>query len=434
MLPSTFLQNMDDSESESGSASLHDNDPSDDDTTKPTKRPALPLADVMLKEMSSESGFHQSSRICLEQIREALLHHRWQEAAEYMVSYPQIIEETSHESPQQYKQQIWRMATEILHHHPNSKMEDYCNIYELMKHSGVKDYLMISLEHSFHLLLHGHMMDAKRQLSVIESWRYGNTSAAQEQGRKLTQAYRSLLDYIIWCDKKCSLSETGNSVSSVSKEMESYFRQASVNLNEILKHPGVWDPFILSYVEMQEFYDNHEDALRVLTSYAYDSSFPPNPNAHVYLYQYLKRSDTSDRNLMKVLKSLHALVPSHELMLDYCDLLLQSERQYNLHKALGIVLEMLDFACWRRNLDAWKCLRVIIDKLQSQHDWKEVVSGQMAERKDWWPVLHFTGFHANKDLEEEPELMKVKASLAKILCPDLKLKYLARLQTGTATT
>lgn len=53
---------------------------------------------------------------------------------------------------------------------------------------------------------------------------------------------------------------------------------------------------------MQEFYDNHEDALRVLTSYAYDSSFPPNPNAHVYLYQYLKRSDTSDRNLMKVLK------------------------------------------------------------------------------------------------------------------------------------
>lgn len=43
------------------------------------------------------------------------------------------------------------------------------------------------------------------------------------------------------------------------------------------------------------------------------------------------------------------------------------ERQYNLHKALGIVLEMLDFACWRRNLDAWKCLRVIIDKLQSQY-------------------------------------------------------------------
>lgn len=43
------------------------------------------------------------------------------------------------------------------------------------------------------------------------------------------------------------------------------------------------------------------------------------------------------------------------------------EKQNNLHKALGIALEMLDFACWRRNLDAWKCLRAIIDNLQSQY-------------------------------------------------------------------
>lgn len=41
----------------------------------------------------------------------------------------------------------------------------------------------------------------------------------------------------------------------------------------------------------------------------------------------------------------------------------------------------------------------------------------MAGRKDWWPVLHFTSFHARKDLEENPELMEVKASLTKILCP-----------------
>lgn len=54
----------------------------------------------------------------------------------------------------------------------------------------------------------------------------------------------------------------------------------------------------------------------------------------------------------------------------------------------------------------------------SQH-WEEVVSKEMAERKDWWPVLHLTGFHAHKDLDEEPELMKVKASLAKILCPGM---------------
>lgn len=32
--------------------------------------------------------------------------------------------------------------------------------------------------------------------------------------------------------------------------MDNYFRQASVNLKEILKIPGVWDPFIVSYVEV----------------------------------------------------------------------------------------------------------------------------------------------------------------------------------------
>lgn len=38
----------------------------------------------------------------------------------------------------------WRISTEILHHHPKSTLEDYNNIYERMKHSGVRHYLMVS--------------------------------------------------------------------------------------------------------------------------------------------------------------------------------------------------------------------------------------------------------------------------------------------------
>ncbi len=38
--------------------------------------------------------------------------------------------------------------------------------------------------------------------------------------------------------------------SGDNQDMHNYFRQASVNLKEILKNPGVWDPFILSYVEV----------------------------------------------------------------------------------------------------------------------------------------------------------------------------------------
>uniref|UniRef100_A0A3Q3VJM2 Uncharacterized protein n=1 Tax=Mola mola TaxID=94237 RepID=A0A3Q3VJM2_MOLML len=336
--------------------------------------------------------------ICQEQIRQALLHHRWQEAAEYMACYPQMLEDSTRGKAQQYKEVIWRISTEILHHHPNAKMEDYNNIYERMKHSGVRHYLMICLEHSFHLLINGHIEDAKHQLFIAESWSYGMESAAQVQKTKLIQAYRSLLDYIIWCDKRFTHSNTGEN-----KDMDNYFRQASVNLKDILKYPGVWDPFILSYVEMLEFYENHEEALKVLNDYAYDDMFPPNPNSRVYLYQYLKRHNSSDRQLMKVLKDLHLSVPSHELMLEYSSLLLQSEKRSDIHKAFGVLLEMLDFACWRGSLDVWKCLKAVVQKLQLE--------------KDWWPVLHFTSFHASKDSEENPELMDIKASLKKILCP-----------------
>lgn len=42
-------------------------------------------------------------------------------------------------------QQVWRVATEILHQHPNSTMEDNNKVYELMKLSVVKDYITVSL-------------------------------------------------------------------------------------------------------------------------------------------------------------------------------------------------------------------------------------------------------------------------------------------------
>lgn len=55
-------------------------------------------------------------------------------------------------------------------------------------------------------------------------------------------------------------------------------------------------------MQMLEFKEDQEQALEVLNRYAYDDSFPPNPNAHVFLYQYLKRHDASQKKLKKVLK------------------------------------------------------------------------------------------------------------------------------------
>ncbi|XP_061602531.1 TATA box-binding protein-associated factor RNA polymerase I subunit A isoform X2 [Cololabis saira] len=392
---------------------------SDDDSTRRGKSLKLPLVKPVCAKRKSGYGFHQSCRMCLEKIREAMLHHRWQEAAEYMACCSQILECKSEYRVPPNKVLIRRISTEILHHHPNTTMEDYNVVYERMKHSGFKHYLMISLEHAFHLMLHGKIKDAKQKLCDAEGWKYGKESAIQIQNTRLIQAYRSLLDYIIWCDTKSSLSnkdyfDMQNALNS--------FRKASVNLKEILKHPGVWDPFILSYVDMLEFYQDHDEALKVLTDYALDENFPPNPNAQVYLYRYLKQHDAPQK---KQMKNLHSLVPSHELMLDYISYLLQAEKKASAQKALAVILEMLDFACWRTNLDLWRSLQGVIQKLQMEDNFESIVRETMASRKDWWYALHFTSFHGRKDSKENPELLEVKASLAKILCPDRELKYAA---------
>ncbi|XP_020785006.1 TATA box-binding protein-associated factor RNA polymerase I subunit A [Boleophthalmus pectinirostris] len=390
------------------------------DSTASTKKAKLPLPKSTSLKKKHETGFHESTRLCLEQIREAMLHHRWEEAAEYMAYFQQILEDNTHNREVQHKELIWRMGIEILHHHPNSKLEDYNNIYDRIKHSGVKQYLKVCLEQSFHLLLLGHLQEAKNTLSVAETWRYGKETTAQIKRTTLIKAYRSLLDYFIWCEKKAGTSTKDFAQNAATQSMHIYFRQASVNLKEIFKNPGVWDPFILSYVEMLEFYDDQEEALRVLEEYAYDNSFPPNPNAHVYLYQYLKRHDATTKKLLKVLKILHALVPSHSLMTEYCSLLLESGKT---RKALEVTVDMLDYACWRNNLEIWKTLKSIIEKLQSEEDFEDTVSEVMFGRMDWWPALHFTIFHAAQDQRENPELRRVKAPLAKVLCPGLTLRY-----------
>ncbi|XP_015243481.1 PREDICTED: TATA box-binding protein-associated factor RNA polymerase I subunit A [Cyprinodon variegatus] len=401
---------------------LEDESESSDDSSRNRHKSKLPLASPLCAETKFESGFQKTGRICLEHIREAMLHHKWQEAAEYMASYTQMLEDRKRRSTS--KELVWRLSIEILHHLSNSTVKDYNIIYERMKHSGVKDYLTICLEHSFHLMLHGQIEEAKQQLSVAESWRYGKESISQHQRVKLIQAYRSLLDYMIWCDKKYTLTKN-NSIESDNQGMQTLFRQASVNFKELLRNPGVWDPFVLSYVEMLEFYEDYEEALNVLNDYAYDNSFPPNPNAHVYIYQFLKRHNASEKKLVKVLKNLHLLVPSHELMLEYSFLLLQSERTSDFRKAFAVLLDMLDFACWRSNLDVWKSLQDAIHQLLSQNEGQMIIQDYMALRKDWWPKLHFTRSHAKKDSEENAKLLEVKASLAEILCPGRALRYTA---------
>jgi hypothetical protein len=51
-------------------------------------------------------------------------------------------------------------------------------------------------------MVNGQLEKARHQLSMAETWRHGRLSESQSQRVKLVQAYRSLLDYFTWCDKR----------------------------------------------------------------------------------------------------------------------------------------------------------------------------------------------------------------------------------------
>lgn len=53
---------------------------------------------------------------------------------------------------------------------------------------------------------------------------------------------------------------------------------------------------------MLEFYNDQKEAEKVLKDYAYDKAFPANPNAHVYLYEFLRRNNAPMKTLLKVLQ------------------------------------------------------------------------------------------------------------------------------------
>ncbi|KAF4099931.1 TATA box-binding protein-associated factor RNA polymerase I subunit A [Onychostoma macrolepis] len=357
------------------------------------------------------ADFLKSNRKCLNLIREAMLRHNWQEAACYFSSYIQTLEVQTLSQVFPASEITWRLGTEILHHVPNSSIDDFNAFYEQLKNFGVRNYSKICLEHCFHLLLNKQMDEAKRQLSIADSWRYGKQSTAQSLMKKLIRAYCGYLDYLIWSEKKPSApdsEEAGNN-----HEMRTYFRQASVTLKDIVSQPGVWDPFVLSYIHMLEFYEDEEAALQVLENYAYNKEFPLNPNAHVYLYQFLKRHQAPQAKLIGSLRILHSLVPSHELMLELCSLLMHTKQKSDREEALAVSMDLLEFSSWKCDMKAWKCLLEIMNKLKKKKC-MDAVKKEWDVRRSLWLSLHYRSYNGRKDSRENVQLLMVKRDVLRI--------------------
>ncbi|NXG42112.1 TAF1A polymerase, partial [Psilopogon haemacephalus] len=362
--------------------------------------------------------FSKSKEACLNYVQDAMLQKQWERAAEFLACYVEFLEKDFSRESVGPAEIIWRMGAEILCHHPQSSIREFNSFMEQMKTLGFKRYLKVCLEHSFHLMCNGLMDEAYQNLSMAESWRFGEHATTQVKEKKLIQAYRGLLDYFNWCKQKNILLEHGQDGFedlSVEQEMHSCFRKAAVNLQEIIKIPGVWDLFVKCYVDLLEFYGDHNEARQVLNEYAYNSKFPANPNAHVYLYQFLKRHGESKKTLISALKILHDIVPSHELMIDFNTMLQKSKKSKKRRLGLEVIFGVLDYAGWKENVKAWSCLARQIKQIIISEKHLEWIKEEWNPRKDWWPAFHFSRYLAKRNWQENESLSYAKATVAGIL-------------------
>ncbi|KAM9706182.1 TATA box-binding protein-associated factor RNA polymerase I subunit A isoform 3-T5 [Dama dama] len=311
-----------------------------------------------------EKDFAQTTSACLSFIQEALLKHQWQRAAEYMHSYLQILEDTDSNKRQGAPEIIWRLGSEILYYHPKSNVETFNTFADRMKNIGITNYLKISLQHALYLLHHGLLEDANRILTQAETWRYGEKSSSQEVLVNLIQAYKGLLQYYSWSKKKMELSQLDKddyAYNTASQNMLNRSWKTSVNLCTLIQIPGVWDPFVKSYVEI--------------------------------LYQ---------------------IVPSHKLMLEFHRLLRKSDKQEHHKLGLEVLFGILDFAGCTKNITAWKYLaKYLKQTLMGSHlAW---VQEEWNSRKSWWPSFHFSYFWAKRNWKDDKTLACEKALVAGLL-------------------
>ncbi|XP_008965994.1 TATA box-binding protein-associated factor RNA polymerase I subunit A isoform X3 [Pan paniscus] len=321
--------------------------------------------------------FAQTTSACLSFIQEALLKHQWQQAAEYMYSYFQTLEDSDSYKRQAAPEIIWKLGSEILFYHPKSNMESFSTFADRMKNIGVMNYLKISLQHALYLLHHGMLKDAKRNLSEAETWRHGENTSSREILINLIQAYKGLLQYYTWSEKKMELSKLDKddyAYNAVAQDVFNHSWKTSANISALIKIPGVWDPFVKSYVEMLEFYGDRDGAQEIL-------------------YQ---------------------IVPSHKLMLEFHTLLRKSEKEEHRKLGLEVLFGVLDFAGCTKNITAWKYLaKYLKNILMGNHlAW---VQEEWNSRKNWWPGFHFSYFWAKSDWKEDTALACEKAFVAGLL-------------------
>ncbi|XP_006824851.1 TATA box-binding protein-associated factor RNA polymerase I subunit A-like [Saccoglossus kowalevskii] len=345
-------------------------------------------------------------------LRECLLNHRWREAN-------QVIESLCLE-PQEMEEVIWKCGAEIIYNHAKASPGIVDLFFGKMETVTSHHRAQKSLEKAFYFLSKGDIEEAYRAIKLkryTKSFVSDEEGVAQDEWVYITKLYCGMIEYVLWAEDKDEMMDVEKEIDAASDSgteetlPSTHARTAVSYLDDITDKPGIWDIFVTKHVEILEYYGRTADAKHILEKYAETNA--ENPNAHKYLYQFLKRNNPEPSKLISILKDILSLIPSDELAIDLCTIVHTCGASETL--TLPYLFDMLDYACWQTAVKPWQLLADVIVNIYRNAATNEVTAlGDCWRiRNNWWPQYHFRVDQI--DTCDCSDLLKSKAVIAALL-------------------
>ncbi|XP_070578771.1 TATA box-binding protein-associated factor RNA polymerase I subunit A-like [Ptychodera flava] len=368
----------------------------------------------------NSSDYEASSKALHAILRECLLNHRWKEANLVLESLCLDTATTA--------DIIWKCGLEVFYNHPKTTVGMVELFYGKMKKLNTHYQVQKTVEHAMYLLSRGQVEEAHRTIKEGHEFGKGideHERQAETKWKDMATLYSGLIEYFIWAENKriqpseleehtqADNMETDNILSHDSEISDSYARSALQHFEVITETPGIWDVFVTRHVELLGFYKKHDEAQVVLERYR--NLNPDNPNAHKYLYHFLKEQDAHPNELIPVLKSFLSLVPSDALAMDMCEIIQTTDADQAL--TLPFLFDLLDYGSWQNDLRPWVMLA---DQLTTVHKYPtkegfEILHSCWDHRSAWWPSYHFRDSAVKFTPEIDSQLLESKAIVASFL-------------------
>ncbi|XP_071962284.1 TATA box-binding protein-associated factor RNA polymerase I subunit A-like isoform X2 [Antedon mediterranea] len=350
-------------------------------------------------------------------LRETLLTHRWYKANDVLMCLARHSIWTT-------RDYTWKCGAEVVYQHAASNKEIKELFFRKVETSNFYNCKEKHMERVFNLLRENQFEEAYK---VIQDkvGKAGQKTKWQEmtekEWKKLIVAYTGLIEFALWTQREQTEDHDENEEES--KQSDKHGELAINNIMSILDTPGIWDVFILCYIELMKPFDDNKKLKSVLMKYNEDN--PGNPNSYVYLYQYLQSTDGPLKEQISILEKLVAKVPSSEFVLELYERLHILERRKKSRKitsevkrkSIVMLFDMLDYACWQDTVQPWKLLCDEITRVRKRHDDSglDVILNCWKLRISWWPSYHFRKDQAVVIADTNPELAPIKATIAGLL-------------------